>query len=132
MTTVPPASAPPQPATNDRSMVNANISQMHEEYSQTLLDIERERHVLQRFILDNPRLVGGIQDHNLAVYLIMNHLGCKATTVHRYFDDIAKLVQEAQKIATLTKSSDDVSTAQKPLVPLATAMASPQPQRTLW
>lgn len=67
---------------------------MHDEYSQALNNIQQERQMLQRFITENPCKTGSFQDQTMAVYLILNQLGCKVYTIHKYFDDVSGLVKD--------------------------------------
>ena len=84
----------PTPLTySEPPIFNANLAQAQSDYMQTLQTISQERQVLERFVTDNPCVPGSMQDRTLAVYLIMNNMGCKVSTVHKHFDDVSKMLQ---------------------------------------
>ena len=89
-------------------LTNSNLVQMQNDYVQSLQSIQQERHVLERFVTDNPSVPGSMQDRTLAVYLIMNNLGCKFSTVHKHFDDVSKMLQNNGNFTTQfeTKTSN--------------------------
>ena len=56
--------------------------------------------MLERFVADNPGVSGSMQERTLAVYLAMNSLGYKVSSVHKHIGDDSKMLQNTGNLTT--------------------------------